>query len=205
VLAGHSASSSTYRAVRARRTPWARSRTARKATERAPGDQVDPDLSEIPGSRRPSVSVADAVRVAATHGKPSTLDHRAVPMPAASCTPATPDAQVPRNRTAAVDPTPTAPQRRDHNPIQTWIWAASLRPAGPERCRGAETAPCAAPVAGTGAPPRPGNAPPWRSRRSGDLDRLTSNAERTQATLRVPLKWHSPAVEVLSTVFERTP
>ncbi len=35
--------------------------------------------------------------------------------------------------TAAVDPTATAPQRRDHNPIQTWIWAASLRPTGPER------------------------------------------------------------------------
>jgi hypothetical protein len=35
--------------------------------------------------------------------------------------------------TAAVDPAATAPQRRDHDPIQTWIWAASLRPTGPER------------------------------------------------------------------------
>jgi hypothetical protein len=38
-----------------------------------------------------------------------------------------------------------------------------------------------------------------------NLDHLTSNAARTQATLRVPLKWHASAVEVLGSVFENTP
>ena len=101
-------------AVRVTRAPWARSRSARKATERAPADHVDP--AEIPGSHLPSAWLTRSGSPH-RHGKPPALDHRASPMPAASRHRGDPGCTVPPNSCRRPDPTP--PWSLARNPIQT--------------------------------------------------------------------------------------
>jgi hypothetical protein len=138
-----------------RRTPWARSRTARKATERAPGDHADPDLSEIPGSHLPSVSVADAVRIAATACEAVNTGPSSRTYACRQLHPSDPGCA------GSAEQLPSTRARRRRSPrTTTRSRYGSGRPRcgqpGPERCRRAETAPCAAPITGTGAPPRLG-------------------------------------------------
>src|SRR5260221_10545557 len=89
--------------------------------------------------------------------------------------------------------------------IRTGIWAAPSRhQSAAERMPKIRNTALPAPDR-PGAPPRPGNAPRFCQPRSGARTASPADPERTQATLRVPLKWHTSAAEVLSSLFERTP
>ena len=140
------------RALRERRAPWARSRTARKRNE-LQGDHVDPDLAEIPGSHLPSAWLTRS-GPPQRHGSRQRwiIEPRLCPPP--DGTAATPDAQF--RGTAALDLTrrrrslcpatrsrPGSGRPRCANPAGNDAEERALRRA--DHC--------------TGAPPRPGNAP----------------------------------------------